>query len=74
MGCHAPVGRKRQFVDEVFSNMGGDNDGLVTRDMFLEFFNRIVVSLNRNKIIILMTYEFRADVWGTSTVLPTRTV
>ena len=45
MGCHAPIGRKRQFVDEVFSNMGGDEEGQVTREMFLAFFNRVVVSL-----------------------------
>ena len=45
MGCHAPIGRKRQFVDEVFSNMNGAEDGLVTREMFLAFFNRVVVSL-----------------------------
>ena len=44
IGCQEPKGRKRQFVDEVFSNMGGDQDGLVTRDMFLAYFNRIVVS------------------------------
>ena len=45
MGCHSPAGRKKQFVDEVFSRVGGDNNGLVTREMFLAFFNRIVVSL-----------------------------
>ena len=41
------MGRKKQFVDEVFSNMGGDEDGLVTREMFLAFFNRIIVSLEK---------------------------
>ena len=44
LGCQAPTGRKRQFIDEVFSNMGGDEGGLVTRDMFLAYFNRMVVS------------------------------
>ena len=44
-GCQAPKGRKRQLVDEVFSNMGGDEDGLVTKESFLAFCNRRVVSL-----------------------------
>jgi hypothetical protein len=78
MGCNAPVGRKKHFVDEVFSNMGGDTDGLVTREMFLAFFNRRVVSLKQIKksfyLRLCLGKQFRAGVWWTSTVLSPRTV
>jgi hypothetical protein len=61
MGCQEPVGRKTQFVDEVFCNMGGEENGLVTRDMFLAFFNRIIVSWEQT-IIFLHKIVFRKTI------------
>ena len=43
MGCHKAGNVKRHFVDEVFSNVDVDKDGVVTKDWFLAFFTRIDV-------------------------------
>lgn len=40
MGCCRSISVKRQFVDEVFGHIDGDNDGVVSKEMFTAFLDR----------------------------------
>ena len=61
MGCCRSISVKRQFVDEVFGHMDGDDDGMVTKEMFMAFIDRKVVSL-LEYVITEVLLDFRETV------------
>ena len=44
MGCKRSNSMKYENIDQIFNNMDVDDDGLVTEDEFVSFFNTVNVS------------------------------